>query len=88
MFSKAAVNTFLFTVASIAGQFVIGLALAIYFYRKFPLSGVLRSLLLLPWLIPLIAAQRRVALDPRRGQRRAELGADRASRSSTPAPGG
>jgi multiple sugar transport system permease protein len=55
VFTKAAVNTFLFTAASIAGQFVIGLALAVYFYRKFPLSGVLRSLLLLPWLIPLIA---------------------------------
>jgi len=55
VFSKAAVNTFLFTTASIAGQFVIGLAVAVYFHRKFPLSGLLRSLLLLPWLIPLIA---------------------------------
>lgn len=56
VFSKAAVNTFLFTVGSIAGQFTIGLALALYFQRRFPLSGVLRSLLLLPWLIPLIVS--------------------------------
>ena len=75
VFSKAAVNTVLFTVGSIAGQFTIGLALALYFQRRFPLSGVLRSLLLLPWLIPLIVVQRRLALDPRPGQRRAEPGA-------------
>ena len=56
VFSKALLNTFLFTAGSIAGQFVIGLAVALYFQRHFPLSGVLRSLLLLPWLIPLIAA--------------------------------
>ncbi|MDT4950542.1 MAG: multiple sugar transport system permease protein, partial [Pseudonocardiales bacterium] len=52
VFSKAAVNTLLFTVGSIAGQFTIGLAIALYFQGRFPLSGVLRSLLLLPWLIP------------------------------------
>jgi multiple sugar transport system permease protein len=46
----------LFTVGSIAGQFVIGLAIAVYFRRRFPLAGVLRSLLLLPWLIPLIVS--------------------------------
>lgn len=56
VFSKAAVNTLLFTVGSIAGQFTIGLAIALYFQKRFPLSGVLRSLLLLPWLIPLIAS--------------------------------
>jgi multiple sugar transport system permease protein len=56
VFSKAAVNTLLFTAASIAGQFTIGLAVALYFQRRFPLSGVLRSLMLLPWLIPLIVS--------------------------------
>jgi multiple sugar transport system permease protein len=56
LFSKAMLNTVLFTVGSIAGQFVIGLALAVFFRRRFPLSGLLRSLLLLPWLIPLIVA--------------------------------
>ena len=56
VFSKALLNTFLFTVASIAGQFSIGMALALYFKRKFPFSGLLRSLLLLPWLIPMIVS--------------------------------
>jgi multiple sugar transport system permease protein len=56
VFSKAMLNTGLFTVGSILGQFVIGLAIAVYFWRHFPLSDVLRSLLLLPWLIPLIVS--------------------------------
>src|SRR3954453_14504734 len=56
VFSKATVNTLLFTAGSIAGQFTIGLAIALYFQKRFPLSGVLRSLLLLPWLIPLIVS--------------------------------
>jgi multiple sugar transport system permease protein len=56
VFSRAAVNTLLFTVGSIAGQFTLGMAIAVYFCRKFPLGNVLRSLLLLPWLIPLIVS--------------------------------
>jgi multiple sugar transport system permease protein len=56
LFTKALLNTGLFTLGSIAGQFVIGLLLALFFARNFPLSGVLRALLLLPWLIPLIVA--------------------------------
>lgn len=56
VFSKAMLNTVLFTVGSIAGQFAIGLALAVFFRRRFPLNGVLRSLMLLPWLIPLIVS--------------------------------
>jgi multiple sugar transport system permease protein len=48
-------NTAVFTVGSIVGQFTIGLAIALFFRRRFPLSGLLRSLLLLPWLLPLIA---------------------------------
>jgi multiple sugar transport system permease protein len=56
VFSTALVNTVLFTAGSIAGQFVIGLALAVFFRRRFPLNGVLRSLLLLPWLLPLIVS--------------------------------
>jgi multiple sugar transport system permease protein len=56
VFGTAVLNTVLFTVGSIAGQFVIGLAIAVFFQRRFPLSRTLRSLLLLPWLIPLIAS--------------------------------
>jgi multiple sugar transport system permease protein len=56
VFGTAMLNTVLFTVGSIAGQFVIGLGIAVFFHRRFPLSGVLRSLLLMPWLIPLIVS--------------------------------
>lgn len=56
LFGTALMNTIIFTIGSIAGQFLLGLGLALFFRRRFPLSGVLRSLLLLPWLIPLIVA--------------------------------
>ena len=56
LFPTTLVNTALFTVGSIIGQFSIGMALAVFFKRRFPLSGVLRALLLLPWLLPLIAS--------------------------------
>ncbi|MFC4014089.1 carbohydrate ABC transporter permease [Nonomuraea purpurea] len=56
LFTTTVVNTALFTVGSIVFQFTIGLALALFFKRNFPLSAVLRSMLLLPWLLPLIAS--------------------------------
>ncbi|MGN8050913.1 carbohydrate ABC transporter permease [Curtobacterium sp. 22159] len=56
LFGPALLNTALFTIGSIVGQFVIGLLLALFFRRNFPLSGLLRSLLLLPWLLPLIVS--------------------------------
>ena len=56
LFGKLLLNTALFTVASMLGQFVIGLALAVFFNRRFPLNGVVRALLLLPWLLPMVAS--------------------------------
>ena len=56
IFTKAMANTAIFTIASIAFQFVIGMLLVLFFHKSFPLSGVLRALFLLPWLIPLIVA--------------------------------
>ncbi|WP_198950517.1 carbohydrate ABC transporter permease [Kineosporia sp. A_224] len=56
IFGRSLVNTLLFTAGSILGQFTIGLALAVFFRRTFPGAGVLRSLLLMPWLIPLIVS--------------------------------
>lgn len=56
VFSKALANTAIFTLASILFQFVFGMLLALFFHKNFPLSGVLRALFLLPWLIPLIVA--------------------------------
>lgn len=56
IFLRALGNTGLFTIGSIIGQFVIGMGLALYFRKRFPLSGFLRSLLLLPWLLPMIVS--------------------------------
>ncbi|MEU7413221.1 sugar ABC transporter permease [Streptomyces sp. NPDC042638] len=55
-FWQALLTTVLFTVGSVCGQFVLGLALALFFRRRFPLGDVLRSLLLLPWLLPLVVS--------------------------------
>lgn len=48
-------NTAIFTVASVLCQAGIGLAIAQFLNRPFWLSGVLRRLVLAPWLIPLVA---------------------------------
>ncbi|MGI4894749.1 MAG: carbohydrate ABC transporter permease [Janthinobacterium lividum] len=56
VFDRAVLNTVLFTLGSLLGQFVLGMAIALFFHRRFALSGFLRSLILLPWLIPMIAA--------------------------------
>jgi multiple sugar transport system permease protein len=53
---QAALHTLIFTIGSIVPQFLIGLVLAVFFVNKFPLSRFLRSLMLLPWLLPLIVS--------------------------------
>ncbi|MFC8721532.1 carbohydrate ABC transporter permease [Kitasatospora sp. NPDC057198] len=55
-FVPALVNTLLFTVGSIAVQYGLGLALAVFFNRHFRLSATLRALFLVPWLLPLIVS--------------------------------
>ena len=55
-FAPALINTTLFVFVSIAFQFAIGLALAVFFQRKFPLSSFLRALFLIPWLLPLLVS--------------------------------
>jgi multiple sugar transport system permease protein len=69
LFPKALLTTVLFTAGSIVGQFALGLAFALFFQRRFPLGGVLRSLLLLPWLLPLVVSGTtwRWMLDPDTG---------------------
>ncbi|MDP9640561.1 multiple sugar transport system permease protein [Actinopolyspora lacussalsi] len=56
IFGRAVLNTALFTTGSLLFQFVIGLGLAVFFQRRFPLSGTLRGLMLLPWLLPLVVS--------------------------------
>jgi multiple sugar transport system permease protein len=55
-FTVALQNTLVFTLGSLTFQFGLGLALAIFFNQKFPLSGLLRSLFLLPWLAPILVS--------------------------------
>jgi multiple sugar transport system permease protein len=55
-FSKAVLNTAVFTLGSIAVQFAAGLALAVFFRRHFRLSALLRGMFLVPWLLPLIVS--------------------------------
>jgi multiple sugar transport system permease protein len=55
-FSTAIWNTVVFTLGSLFFQFTLGLAIALFFQRKFPLSGVLRALILVPWLAPVLVS--------------------------------
>jgi len=55
-FAPAILNTAVFTLGSILFQFAIGLALAVFFFRRFPLAGTLRALFLVPWLLPLLVS--------------------------------
>lgn len=56
IFAEASLHTVVFVAACIAGQFVLGLLLALFFQKVFPLNSLLRALLLLPWLLPIIVS--------------------------------
>jgi multiple sugar transport system permease protein len=51
---SAIVRTFSFTVLSLLFQFLIGFGLALLFNLRFPLRKFARSLILVPWLLPLL----------------------------------
>jgi len=51
---SAIIRTFSFTVLSLLFQFLIGFGLALLFSLRFPLSRFARSLILVPWLLPLL----------------------------------
>ena len=55
-FGPALIHTVLFTAASLAFQYTIGLGLAVFFHQNFRLSATLRALFLVPWLLPLIVS--------------------------------
>jgi multiple sugar transport system permease protein len=55
-FGPALLHTVVFTLGSLALQFAIGLALAVFFSRHFRLAATLRALFLVPWLLPLIVS--------------------------------
>jgi multiple sugar transport system permease protein len=51
---SAIVHTFEFTAGSLIGQFIIGFSLALLFTLRFPGRTFGRSLIIVPWLLPLI----------------------------------
>ena len=55
-FWPAVLHTATFTFVSIFFQYVLGMALALFFNRRFRLSSTLRALFLVPWLLPLIVS--------------------------------
>jgi multiple sugar transport system permease protein len=55
-FGPALLHTVVFTGVSLAFQFAIGMALAVFFAQNFRLSATLRALFLVPWLLPLIVS--------------------------------
>ncbi|MDN0196754.1 sugar ABC transporter permease [Streptomyces sp. S.PNR 29] len=55
-FGPALTHTVVFTAVCLFFQYVIGLALAVFFNQHFRLSATLRALFLVPWLLPLIVS--------------------------------
>jgi len=55
-FATALIHTLVFTFVSLAFQFAVGMALAVFFAQNFHLSATLRALFLVPWLLPLIVS--------------------------------
>jgi len=53
-FHVAFKNSIIFTIVCIAFQFSIGFIFALYFNRKFPGRDVMRSFLLLAWMMPIV----------------------------------
>ena len=51
---SAIVRSFTFTFLSLLFQFVIGFGLALLFNLRFPLRRIARSLIIIPWLLPLL----------------------------------
>lgn len=47
-------HTFIFAALSVAGQYVIGFAVALLLNQRLPLRGMFRVLFLLPWMFPAV----------------------------------
>lgn len=56
IFIQAFKNTILWTVGIVVGQYIVGLGVALLLNESFPGRGIYRSLILIPWVIPMIAA--------------------------------
>ncbi|MQY69237.1 MAG: ABC transporter permease subunit [Firmicutes bacterium] len=56
VFQRTFFNTLVFVGLSLLFQFIIGFSLAILFNRSFPLKGLLQSLIMVPWVLPIIVS--------------------------------
>jgi multiple sugar transport system permease protein len=56
VFQRTFFNTLVFTGLSLSFQFIIGFLLALLFNRSFPLKGLLQSLIMIPWVLPIIVS--------------------------------
>jgi len=56
VFQRAFFNTVVFVGLSLSFQFIIGFLLALLFNRSFPLKGLLQSLIMVPWVLPIIVS--------------------------------
>lgn len=55
-FRGAAWNTVWWTIANVLAQVLLGTALALLLHRRFPGAGVFRTLVVIPWVVPSVAA--------------------------------
>jgi len=55
-FWGAAAFTLTFTIAGVFGSWLVGLALALFLRTRIPGSGVFKTLLLLPWIVPVVVS--------------------------------
>jgi multiple sugar transport system permease protein len=56
VFKKAIFNTLIFTGLSLCFQFIVGFCLALLFNRTFPLKGLFQSLIMIPWVLPIMVS--------------------------------
>lgn len=54
LFKSSVINSLYFTAGSLVFQFVLGFALALFFHRRFPGRDLMRSLILLGWMMPIV----------------------------------
>lgn len=55
-FNRALVNTIVWTLGSVVGEYLLGLGAALLLTRKVKGQGVFRVLAFIPWLVPIIVA--------------------------------
>jgi multiple sugar transport system permease protein len=52
IFQQAVVNSLVYTISTILGKIVLGIALALLMNQYFPFKNFVRAALLLPWIVP------------------------------------